>query len=253
MRTLLQDGERTRTESPRPNRLLVTRRNPETRRYLSLGLLSCEPDGYRFGYLRSAIENPDFQPLPGLGQANRAYEAEQLFPVFAERVMSSRRPDRREALASLGLPETAAPFEVLINSGGRSVGDAVELLPAPKALSDGSLTLDFLVHGVRHMSPRSQDRISELRPGEPLLLILEPENPVNARACLVSDRDRLPLGYVPDPLLPILEAMTAPSAQVVRANDARVGFHFRLAVRIEGNVGAGVQPFDGPGWALVGE
>lgn len=253
MPSLLQHGERIEAESPRPSRLLVTRRDPDTRRYLSLGFLSCSAAGYQFGYLRSAIESPDFQPLPGLGRTDRTYAAERLFPVFAERVMSSRRPDRREALASLGLPETAAPFEVLVNSGGRSVGDAVELLPAPSAAPDGSLALEFLVHGVRHTSPRAQSRISHLLPGEPLLLILEPDNPVNMRARLVTDRERLSLGYVPDPMLPVLDEMQASTASVVRANDERVGFHFRLTARVEGNIGAGVQPFDGPEWALAGE
>jgi hypothetical protein len=203
--------------------------------------------------LRSAIESPDFQPLPGLGRTDLTYAAEQLFPVFAERVMSSRRTDRREALASLGLPETAAPFEVLVNSGGRSVGDAVELLPAPSAAPDGSLTFEFLVHGVRHMSARAQSKISHLLPGELLLLILEPDNPVNVRARLVTDLERLSLGYVPDPLLPVLDEMQASTASVVRANDERVGFHFRLTVRVEGNIGAGAQPFDGSEWALAGE
>lgn len=127
MPSLMQRGERIEAESPRPSRLLVTRRDPDTRRYLSLGFLSCSDGGYQFGYLRGAIESPDFQPLPGFGRTDRTYAAERLFPVFAERVMSSRRPDRQEALAALGLPETAAPFEVLVNSGGRSVGDSVEL------------------------------------------------------------------------------------------------------------------------------
>src|ERR1035438_7931742 len=145
MPSLLQRSERIGAAAPRLNRLLVTRRDPDTRRYLSLGFLSCSAAGYQFVYLRSAIESPDFQPLPGLGRTDLTYAAEQLFPVFAERVMSSRRTDRREALASLGLPETAAPFEVLVNSGGRSVGDAVELLPAPSAAPDGSLTFEFLV------------------------------------------------------------------------------------------------------------
>lgn len=103
------------------------------------------------------------------------------------------------------------------------------------------------------MSARAQSRISHLLPGEPLLLILEPDNPVNLRARLVTDREPLSLGYVPDPLLPVLDEMHASMASVVRANDARVGFHFRLTVRVEGNIGAGRQPFDGPEWALAGE
>jgi hypothetical protein len=252
MPALLHQGEHVTAEAPLTKRLLVTRRDPDNRRYVALGFLSCSTTGYDFAYFRAAVTSPDFQPLPGLSRTDGPYSAQRLFPVFAERVMSSRRPDRRQALASLGLPETAAPFEVLVNSGGRSVGDAVELLPAPTAAPDGSLALEFLVHGVRHMSAAAQARITKLVPGESLLLVPEPSNPVNSRARLVTDDERVSLGYVPDPLLPVIEQMHASSASVVRANDERVGFHFRLTVRVEGNIGAGAQPFDGPEWALAG-
>lgn len=233
------------------DRLLVTRRDPSSRQYLPVGFLMCADDSYRFAYLRSAVARPGFQPLPGLRWVDRAYQSERLFPVFAERVLSSRRPDRREALAVLGLPETAAPFEVLVNTGGRSVGDAVELLPAPTAAADGSLLMHFLVHGVRHMTSAAQARISLLQPGEHLLLQPEPDNPANTRAQLVTDDERLALGYVPDPLLPVLDMMNAPHASVLRANNEHVGFHLRLAVQVEGNIGAGRDAFVGPQWDLT--
>ena len=251
MLSVMQHDPKFESTSVQTNRLLVTRRDPSSRQYLPVGFLMCAEDGYRFAYLGSAVTRPGFEPLPGLRQVDRRYQSENLFPVFAERVLSSRRPDRREALAVLGLPETAAPFEVLVNSGGRSVGDAVELLPAPTADADGSLLVQFLVHGVRHMSPEAQARISRLRPGEPLLLQPEPHNPVNPRAQLVTDDERLALGYVPDPLLPVLAIMGEPHVSVLRANDEHVGFHFRLAVQVEGNIGAGRDAFVGPQWDLA--
>lgn len=231
------------------HRLLVTRRDPRTRLYVSLGFLTCLSSGYRFAYLRRVVDD-GAQRLPGLGRRD-VYESTDLFPVFAERVMSSRRPDRREAMEALGLPEDAAPFDVLVNSAGRSVGDTIELLPAPEAAPDGSLGLDFLVHGVRHMTPQAQDRISMLRAGETLVLEPEPGDPANPRAQLVTDTDRERLGYVPDPLISVLDQMHGPRLSVVRANGAGIGFHFRLAARAEGTVDAGNQPFDGPEWATA--
>jgi hypothetical protein len=54
-----------------------------------------------------------------------------LFPLFAERVISQRRPDRPQARKALGLPLEAGPFEVLTRSAGRRVEDQIELMPVP--------------------------------------------------------------------------------------------------------------------------
>jgi hypothetical protein len=111
--------------------------------------------------------------------------------------------------------------------------------------------MDFLVHGVRHQSPEAQDRISQLKVGERLRIIAEPDNEWDTRALLVTDDDKVPLGYVPQPLLDVLHSGDIRSVTVVRANGPEVGFHFRLLVRVSMVVPAGYQPFHGPGWDTV--
>jgi len=61
-----------------------------------------------------------------------AYEAETLFPVFAERVMSPRRSDHPYVMDALGLSEHAEAFAVLARSGGCHVADTIELVPVPE-------------------------------------------------------------------------------------------------------------------------
>lgn len=234
------------TDIAAASRLLVTRRDPNTRMYSPLGFLTRDGSGsYRFAYLRVAAES-GARPLPGLPDARTTYRSERLFPIFAERVMSSRRPDRQASLEALGLGLDAAPFEVLQRSGGLRVGDTIELLPAPVADAGDHVQCEFLVHGVRYMSREAQARIGRLSEGEVLRLVRDPQNPVQPRALLVTDCDELALGYVPDPLLDMVDRITGIGVSVVRANGPEVGFHQRLLVQVSGVVAATL--FSGAEW-----
>lgn len=232
------------------SRLLVTLRDSETRRYVPIGFLQQAPDHYSFAYLRSALERSDFRPLPGLAHArDGVLRAESLFPVFAERVVSSRRPDRAASMTALGLPVGAAPFEVLARSHGQRVGDTIELLPAPMTGPGDFVSFPFLTHGVRHLEQREQSRIASLRTGDELRLIRDTDNPVNPQAVLVADHGETRLGWVPDPIIGVVEALTDHRLIVERANGPEVGFHFRLLVTISGTVPLDRGLFSGPEWA----
>ncbi len=233
-------------------RLLVTRQFPDSRLYRPVGFLTSDGDEYTFAYIRKSVEAQWFAPLPGLSDSGRRYSSNQLFPIFAERVISARRPDRTEALKALGLPEDAAPFEVLNRSGGQRVGDTIELVPMPWVASDGAFSQLFLVHGVRHSSAEAQDRIAHLNPGDRLVLRTDPDNPVNTLAVQVEDAEGLTLGFVPDPLAEfiqdVLEDHRGYKLSVEQANGVDAGYHFRLLVRLEGFVGPGEQPYTGLEW-----
>lgn len=213
--------------------MLVTRRDPTTRQYSALGFLTRDHNGaFAFAYLRAVAES-GIRPLAGLSDTRTTHRSERLFPIFAERVMSSRRPDRKASLEALGLGLDAAPFEVLQRSGGLRVGDTIELLPAPVADAGDLVQFEFLVHGVLYMSREAQDRIGRLRAGEVLQLVPD-ATPVQPRALLVTDGDELALGYVPDPLLDVIDRIKGLTVSVVRANGPDVGFHQRLLVQVSG-------------------
>ena len=238
------------------HRLLVTRRFPDNGLYRPIGFLSSDAGRYTFAYLRKSVEADWFAPLPGLSDSGRKYRSDQLFPIFAERVISARRPDRTEALKALGLAEDAAPFEVLNRSGGQRVGDTIELVPMPWVASDGSFSQLFLVHGVRHRSAEAQARIGQLHPRDRLLLRPDRSNAVNALAVQVADSDGLTLGFVPDPLAEFMQDVLANrrgyNLSVEQANGVDAGYHFRLLVRLEGYAPPGEQPYTGPDWQTVG-
>lgn len=234
-------------------RLLVTQRGEIDRLYRAIGFLSYDGAAYRFDYLRSAITQPWFRPLPGLSRIETPYLSPDLFALFRERVLSSRRQDFESTMRALGLPQDAEPFEVLSRTGGHRAGDTIELIPIPRPDNDGFVSFTFFAHGVRHMSERAQERIAELEPGFLLDLRAETANPVNPRALLVTDHGDLCLGYVPDPLVDLVHEVisTGHALTVERANGTDVPYHFRLLVRLTGRVHGLQTPFTGPDWATA--
>ena len=90
--TALQTNGRVKAAT---RRLLVTVQDPETKAYRPVGFLRYDGDQYTFAYLRREREREGFRPLPGLARAaDGPLRSATLFPLFAERVISSRRPDR---------------------------------------------------------------------------------------------------------------------------------------------------------------
>jgi hypothetical protein len=231
-----------------PRRMLVTVRSGETveephRLYRHVGFLTCRPDGYEFRYVQPA---DNVRPLLGFADRSRTYFSTEMFPLFAERIMSARRPDRANYLEALDLSEDSEPWEVLLRSGGRRAGDTIEVLPEPTVLPTGDTSCTFLVHGVRHCGPEASDAICELQPGDLLDLRWQPDNPVNERAVLVLNDTGVAVGYVPDPLVDYVHTVMDAGEHrlsVVRANGPEVGSHLRLLVRLNGFVPIGYLPF----------
>ena len=138
----------------RTDRLLVSRQDPKTRAYVRVGTLGFDGERYTFTYDESAT-----RALPGL-PLGRTHASDALFPIFAERVMDPHRPEKAETLEHLGLAAEAGPFEVLAVSGGGRTGDTYELTPLPEP---GSVSLPFLVHGVRYLTDQERASIDELQ------------------------------------------------------------------------------------------
>jgi hypothetical protein len=235
-------------------RLVVAWQHPTSRLIAPVGLLEHGADVYRFRYLRRAAELPDFQPFLSFPLWDHTYTSRWLFPLFAQRIMSPRRPDFQQFLRQLDLDENATPWEQLARSEGRSSGDTVQVFPIPSVRDDGSTTCRFLVHGVRHVA---RGPLPPLITGEGLVLRDERDNPVNPAAVLVSNTAGRPLGYVPDLLIEYLNVVRSsghPMSLVVEhVNGAEAPPHLRLLVRLDGATPAGYRPMTGESWATFSD
>ena len=239
-------------------RLAVAWQHPTTRAIEPVGILECDEAGYRFCYVRNALNIEGFRHLLGFPDLHRTYESTRLFPLFAQRVMDARRPDYGRYLSQLRLPEGAEPFELLGRSGGHRKGDTIQLCPEPEVAPNGSTRSIFLVNGIRHVlaaDPAAEQRYASLRPGERLILVDEPDNDWNNRAILVSARDGRRLGWVPDLLLDYVHTVRSQgelSLVLEHVNDPDAPPHLRLLVRLNGHVPVGYRPFSGPRWEPMG-
>lgn len=235
-------------------RLIVTRRGADDGTYRAIGYLDrlVGVDGsavYEFRYLAQAVSDTTFVPIVGFKDVQRHYRSRRLFPSFADRVISAKRPDRPQYLAALDLGDDADAWEILTASGGHREGDPIELISLPTYdKRTGRTSACFLAHGVRHRSAEVSEHITGLSPGARLTLEPDRDNPVNSQAIRVVD-GHLHVGFVPDPLLDYVHSVLADGAYdliVVRANPAATHPHLRLLLRLSGTCAEFV--FDRQDW-----
>lgn len=114
--------------------LFLAWREPESRRSYPIGRLDADgdPESYRFRYTRGALRAEREAGLPRTVEfpcADKEYRSSGLFPMFGNRVISPRRPDRAERLCELGLGENADPIDILSANEGLQVTDAYRVFP----------------------------------------------------------------------------------------------------------------------------
>lgn len=173
-----------------------------TRAWFPIGQLDAnmEKSFYRFRYIRGAERARNkvgFQPLLDFPDMEKDYKSESLFPLFSNRIMSSKRPDFAEYMKSLDLPEEANPIEILSVSGGYRATDSYEVFPKLVKHEDGSFNCRFFLHGTRHLQENFQKRVLNLSKGEELYMSLELTNPVTGVGLQIMTKDYEMIGWAP--------------------------------------------------------
>ncbi|MBF6671393.1 hypothetical protein [Glutamicibacter sp. FBE19] len=249
--------------------LAVTWQHPRSRVISPVGLLTHDVNGtFRFSYIQNAQDVQGFRPLVGFPSLDQAYESDHLFPLFAQRVMSPRRPDYLGYLKTLGLERNATPWEVLALSGGRRTGDTIQLVPVPVPLGNRTWEIDFLVHGVRHVIDRSfvlengtvsSDRsqletaLEGLAAGDQLYLVPDADNGVNANAQLIVTDAGLPIGFLPDLFTEDFERLDRDDirCEAVVVNNSASPWHMRVLARLMCKVPENFTFFSSASWDRI--
>lgn len=180
--------------------------DPRARRWYPVGRLRNDQGEYEFRYTEgvlSARQEAGFQPLAAFPELTATYRSPELFALFSNRLLPRSRPDYREFIEWLHIPESEVePFVILARSGGRRATDTFEVFPEPQVDENGIAVLHFFVHGIRHSSEGAVQRAESLVVGDRLLLMHDLQNPHDPNALAVrtgasSPGDLHLLGFCP--------------------------------------------------------
>lgn len=211
--------------------LYVAWQDPETRAWHTVGRLTYHNGGYVFVYTHGALTSPRFKYLGRMMDIDKKYFSEQLFPLFANRVMDRSRPEYPEYLSWLGMgPGEADPLCVLGRSGGLRATDNLCVYPLPDLDEHGQTEIFFFSHGVRYLDGRSLDRLLRLQKNERLAFVPEDENPHDRFALVLESEDRLKLGYCPQYLTRDMRRILDSTDVTLTVEKVSTGapLHFRL-------------------------
>ena len=154
---------------------------------------------YRFHYTNGA-SRPGFTPFRGMDDTTAVYESEELFPLFANRLLSRSRPEYEDFLRCGGFDtvERPDPISILGVTEGLRQTDAVEVFPCPLPDADGCFINRFFLHGLQWLPDAARERAGRLKAGEPLKLLLDVQNSDDRHAVGVrTEHERMLVGYSP--------------------------------------------------------
>jgi len=216
-----------------------------TRRWFPVGRLDADQphSHYRFRYTQGADmaqRLAGFPTMVDFPELRRNYEANDLFPLFKNRVITPGRPDFSTYLQQLDLPEKADPIEILSVDGGFRATDAFEVFPKIERRDDGAFRCRFFLHGCRHVNPAAQLRLESLQAGEELYVTLELTNPATQMAVQLQTTDYSMIGWAPRYLVNDLVAAIAKApgdyqAHVVKINPIPAPSKQRVLVELRGH------------------
>lgn len=178
-------------------KLFVAWQDEDTREWIPVAMLNQINNGYSLQYTRGVKRCKNFTGLGRMSALDKTYFSEELFPFFANRMISKSRPEYKKFLSWLGLDDvTGDPVSVLSVTGGLRATDSFELVPAPRRVGE-FLKFDFFPRGLRHLPTDSIQKIHSLLPGERLYLLRDIQNTHDSQSLLLrTDSPKSLVGHV---------------------------------------------------------
>jgi hypothetical protein len=180
-------------------KLYLSWQDPKDRRWLTVGRLTYHDKFYRFVYTKGAEISKNFSPFGRMKSLKDIYESSELFPLFANRLLSKSRPDFKRFMRWLNLQETETnPFLIFALTGGLRKTDSLELFPCPEPTPGGYYLVKFFNRGLSHLPEETWNRVNKLKPGDRLYIMADLQNPKDEKAlALRTDDPASIVGYCP--------------------------------------------------------
>ena len=179
--------------------VFVAWQSPKDRRWFPVGRLTFDGSSYRFVYTKGTRKASEFIPFSRMQDLECVYESTELFPVFANRLLGKDRPEYRDFLQWLAVPESEGdPLALLERTGGPRETDSLTIFPRPERTALGTYESKFFVQGIRYLPSHAIDVVNKLSPGMRLYLMPDPQNRYDHLAIGLRTEDPKTLvGYCP--------------------------------------------------------
>ncbi len=183
------------------SKAFVMWQDEQTREWFVVGCLEHSNGKYVFHYTMGAKKSQNFQPFPKMDSLDKIYQADELFPIFSNRLLPKSRPEYGDFIRWLGLDEQPQQDIVLLARGeGKRETDSVTLHACPERNQDGLYRIFFLSHGLRYgyKPENSESRLESLQRGDVLYPVFDVQNPSDPDAVLLRTGDPIQfMGYCP--------------------------------------------------------
>jgi HIRAN domain len=232
--------------------------DPKGRYWFPVGQLSFDGQVYRFAYTKGALKSPNFIPFGKMEDLKVVYESKELFPLFANRLLSKTRPENKAFLNWLHIPNSEEdPLTLLGRSEGIRGTDSLMVFPRPEKSSDGTYHVFFFSHGLRYLPKYAVEAVNELHPGSRLFLMPDPQNRHDRHAVALRTDDPFQVvGYCPrylsNDFLVLLTSATpdTPLVKVERVNHG-APLQLRLLCSLRAPWPEGFEPCSGEEYEVL--
>ncbi len=234
--------------------LFLAWQDPKSRYWFPIGRLTFDGEQYHFVYTRGVIEAKDqcwFQPLHSFPSFDKVYTSVELFPLFSNRLMRRSRPDYKNYVEWLNIPQHEDDtIAILARSGGKKATDTFEVFSCPEPDENGLYHIHFFVHGLRYFPKCSIERVNQLRGNEQLYLVHDAQNPYDPNALLLRTEDKHNVGYCPRYLVRDVHELLQREPKLLhvhveRVNQAPTPIQFRLLCNMTAEWHKDFRPFSG--------
>lgn len=224
------------------NSVYLSWQSSDTRIWHVVGLLKEHKAGYSFNYTKGALASKKFITFSGMDNLKKTYVSEDLFPLFKNRILSSKRPEYPNFLKWIGLDsENATAINVLSRSGGLRSTDKLQMFNRLEINENGDFEQIFFAHGLSHLQRSASDRVSKLKSGDTLKLSLDVQNNYDQHAVLIrADNPAEIVGFCPRYITKdVTELFTRYDSQIevtVESLCDEAPLNYRLMCKLRGNI-----------------
>jgi hypothetical protein len=178
--------------------IFVAWRDPLNKSWYPVAKLSVDEQGiFNFVYTKGALKS-NFPRFPRMNEVTE-YKSKELFPLFYNRIISEKRPDFKNYLKWLDLNiRDFSPLKMLGLTEGIKPTDHLEFFQCPVKSGDKKYRVLFMMHGLQYFPKNIVDHVNELKIGERLFLVQDPQNPFDENAIMLRTADPIyTIGYCP--------------------------------------------------------